>query len=89
LIAVGIFPEEVGSPLRFKGFLASVYKDGKPIGEMRPANSLINKPNTASVKTTCNGKSSLTHSNNLDKEEIIFQWKAPATLQPTDVVELR
>jgi len=84
VIAVGIFPTAVGSSLKFRGFLASVYKDDEPIGEMRPGNSDKNL-----VKTACNGKSSITHSSNQDKDEIFFEWKAPATLQPTDEVELR
>ncbi|KAF6034919.1 hypothetical protein EB796_006768 [Bugula neritina] len=53
--SMGIFPTRVGSSLKFRGFLASVYKDDEPIGEMRPGNSDKNL-----VKTACNGKSSIT-----------------------------
>ncbi|XP_067942034.1 probable maltase-glucoamylase 2 [Watersipora subatra] len=86
--SMGIFPTEVDSNLEFKGFLASVFYNDEPIGEMRKGRSSDNIPTDAGVQTACEG-TSLTHSDSGNKKEIFFEWKAPLDLPETAEVTLR
>ena len=88
---MGVYPRYGNAGSTFRGFLVSAYDKttGAPVGEMRQTaqTKAASWPQNPPLMRTC-GDTSLTHTSRLPKEEVYFEWRAPADYDK-DVVELR
>lgn len=85
---MGVFPTDENSAIQFKGLLARVMLNGEIIGSMRLGDSSQNVPTSANLKLACDGKA-VTHGDRVPKNEVFFEWQAPADLADDDIVELK
>ena len=88
---MGVYPRYGNAGSTFRGFLVSAYDKttGAPVGEMSQTaqTNAASWPQNPPLMRTC-GDTSLTHTSRLPKEEVYFEWRAPADYDK-DVVELR
>ena len=78
--------EDLNVATTFKGFLVSVqHPNGSLIGSFTVSST---EPANAGTRTACSG-TSLSHSDSTAKTFVVFQWTAPADLDPNTDITVR